>query len=105
MGWTKNLTIAALAGVIGYIWTRLLLGDSRPQIAVVTAVKDAPRVRGARPVNATARVRFRAKQGSNVIHQDGCRYLDTSNLGDGFTIFDDAIKAGYRACRICIASN
>jgi len=105
MSWTKNLTIAVLAGATGYIWTTLLLGDSRLQIAAETSVKDAPRAKGARPVRSTAPVRFRAKQGSIVLHQAGCRYFDSKNLSEGFTNLDDATKAGYRACRICIGSN
>ena len=105
MGWTKNLTIAALAGVTGYIWTKLLLGESRLQVAAVASVRDAPQVKRARPVKASAPVRFRAKQGSNVLHQAGCRYFDSKNLSEGFTNLNDAIKAGYRPCRICIGSN
>ena len=99
MGWTKNLSIAALAGLTGYIWTKLLLGDSRLQIAAVTSANGPTRVKPA------PWFRYRAKRDSKVLHQEGCRYYDLGNLGEGFTNLDDAIEAGYRACRICVGSS
>jgi hypothetical protein len=102
MGWEKNLTIVALAGVTGYIWAKLVFGE-HPLPVTAVPVRSAPN--RSTPKTARPRIRYRAKADSKVLHQAGCRYYDRENLGKGFASLDEAIAAGYRACRICIESS
>ncbi|MBN2431606.1 MAG: hypothetical protein JXQ27_09030 [Acidobacteria bacterium] len=44
---------------------------------------------------------WRGNPGNQVFHTVGCRYYDAPGCTTRFRRREDAIRAGYRACKVC----
>ena len=44
---------------------------------------------------------FRGNPASKVYHNSGCRYFNSKGASKTFATQQEAVKAGYRPCKVC----
>jgi methylphosphotriester-DNA--protein-cysteine methyltransferase len=44
---------------------------------------------------------YHGNTNSKIFHKSSCRYYNCKHCTKEFTSREDAIKAGYRACKVC----
>lgn len=44
---------------------------------------------------------FRGNPSSKVYHNSGCRYFNSKGASKTFATQQEAVKAGYRPCKVC----
>jgi micrococcal nuclease len=93
----SRLTCFVLLTLALFLAAPLWAWQDRGQVLQIAQVKPAE---PSSPLEQQT-VIYRGNVGSQVFHKPGCKYYDCKGCTASFKSRDEAVKAGYKPCKVC----
>ena len=93
----SRLTCLVLLTLTLFLAAPLWAWQDRGQVLQIAQVKSAEP--SSPPEQQT--VIYHGNVGSQVFHKPGCKYYDCKDCTASFKSKDEAVKAGYKPCKVC----